>query len=161
MWSRVVSGFLMVAAASGCDPFPGMTLGGPWPDEETPPEFRLQVVVQTIGDAVDDGYDLTVWEVVTSDSVLVLSEVRYGSRQSSRAFSWPAPHAGAVLDVLVGVGDIAFNCTVGEQNPSPIQLQARSDWGWLMGQVVRFTVTCVRPPLPSHVPSAASIPPPL
>jgi hypothetical protein len=138
---QLAAGCLIFAMVTGCDPLGDMNLiGGPYPLEEQ--RFELLVRVRTSGDAADDGYLLTVAEVVGADSVVVLSEVRYGYRQSHQLFSYPAPHTGAVLDVLVSLSDIAFNCAVSGQNPFPAQLPT----SWMSH--VTFDVTCVRPPLP-------------
>jgi hypothetical protein len=142
---------LIAATAGGCDPGVDLSiLGGPYPlDEE---QFDLYVAVRTTGEAVDDGYLLTVAQVVNADSVVTLSEVWYGHRQPFQTFSYPAPFRGAVLDVLVGLSDIALNCTVSEQNP--LQFQLQTEWQ----SHVEFTVTCVRPPLPKRTSSLMQLP---
>ena len=143
MRCQIAAACLIFATVSGCDfdLLEGLDLSGPWSNDETP-QFELYVAVQTTGDALDNGYQLTVAEVVSADSVVVLSEVRYGVRQSHQVFRYPAPDGAAVLDVLVTLSDVAFNCTVSGQNAVPTQLQAR------LSARVDFNVACVRPPLP-------------
>ena len=142
MRCQFAAGCLILATVGGCDfdPFGGIDLFGPSPPGE--PQFELYVAVQTTGDALDNGYLLTVAEVVSADSVVVLSEVRYGVRQSHQVFRYPAPDGAAVLDVLVTLSDVTFNCSVSGQTAVPIQLQAR------LSARVDFNVACVRPPLP-------------
>ena len=137
---QLVTGCLALVTVTGCDyPFE-VDLFGPSPPEE--PRFELYVRVRTTGDALDTGYLLTISEVVSGDSVVVLSEVGYKVGQNYQRFSYPAPRAGAIMNVLVSLGDVAFNCTVAGPNPVETQLEA-GVWHNL-----GFNVTCVRPPLP-------------
>ena len=97
-------------------------------DEPTPPSTgSIGVTTVSTGDAIDDGYQITVdgenAGTIGANSQVVVTDVTPGDRD-------------------VGLTDVEFNCTVGGDNPRTVAVTAGET------ETTQFDVTCVAPNQP-------------